>query len=218
MAIIQVYEGKELTEYELPDNWCDVKLYQYCNFINALKGDKSNTEIIMRTIEALTELDLHQINRMPYKYMFEIYKHLNQLLDKEPNNALVFKLQGKDKIYGFNPDLHNMTMGEFVDLETAMENPYQNMAKIMCILYRKVIKEEGSKYIIEEYTGVKEEDLEFMRNINMDIVHSASAFFLTLKEELVQNLVHSLENLTEELTEEGYKETLKKIKKLKKKP
>ena len=218
MAIIQVYEGKELTEYELPDNWCDVKLYQYCNFINALKGDKSNTEIIMRTIEALTELDLHQINRMPYKYMFEIYKHLNQLLDKEPNNALVFKLQGKDKIYGFNPDLHNMTMGEFVDLETAMENPYQNMAKIMCILYRKVIKEEGSKYAIEEYTGVKEEDLEFMKDVSMDIVHSASGFFLTLKKELLENLIKSLEDMRTEMTEEGYKKTLKNINKLKNKP
>ncbi len=218
MAIIQVYEDKKLTEYELPDNWCDVKLHQYCDFMRVMDGEKNNTEIIMRTIEALTDLKLYQINRMPYKYMFEVYKHLAHLLDKKPNNALVFKLQGKDKVYGFHPDLNNMTMGEFVDLETAMENPYQNMAKIMCILYRKVIKEEGSKYIIEEYTGVKEEDLEFMRNINMDIVHSASAFFLTLKEELVQNLVHSLENLTEELTEEGYKETLKKIKKLKKKP
>ena len=127
MAIIQVYEGKELTEYELPDNWCDVKLYQYCNFMNTLKGDKSNTEIIMRTIEALTELDLHQINRMPYKYMFEIYKHLNQLLDKEPNNALVFKLQGKDKVYGFHPDLHNMTM------ELIGKLVYLRVKHILCI-------------------------------------------------------------------------------------
>jgi|TARA_B100001540_G_C15481731_1_gene494939 hypothetical protein len=218
MAIIQVYEDKKLTEYELPDNWCDVKLHQYCDFMRVMDGEKNNTEIIMRTIEALTDLKLYQINRIPYKYMFEVYKHLAHLLEKKPNNALVFKLQGKDKVYGFHPDLNNMTMGEFVDLETAMENPYQNMAKIMCILYRKVIKEEGSKYIIEEYTGVKEEDLEFMRNINMDIVHSASAFFLTLKEELVKNLVHSLENIKQELTEEGYKETLKKIRKLKKKP
>jgi hypothetical protein len=218
MAIIQVYEDKKLTEYELPDNWCDVKLHQYCDFMHVMDGEKNNTEIIMRTIEALTDLKLYQINRIPYKYMFEVYKHLAHLLEKKPNNALVFKLQGKDKVYGFHPDLNNMTMGEFVDLETAMENPYQNMAKIMCILYRKVIKEEGSKYIIEEYTGVKEEDLEFMRNINMDIVHSASAFFLTLKEELVKNLVHSLENIKQELTEEGYKETLKKIRKLKKKP
>tara|TARA_R100000152_G_C6776541_1_gene205729 strand:- start:1295 stop:1951 length:657 start_codon:yes stop_codon:yes gene_type:complete len=218
MAIIQVYENKKLTEYHLPDNWCDVKLYQYCDFMNAMQGEKNSTEIVMRTIESLTDLKLYQINKMPYKYMFESYKHLAKLLDKSPKEDLVFKLQGKDKVYGFNPDLHNMTMGEFVDLETAMENPYQNMAKIMCILYRKVIKEEGSKYAIEEYTGVKEEDLEFMRNINMDIVHSASAFFLTLKEELVQNLVHSLGNIKQELMDEGYTETLKKIRKLKKKP
>ena len=105
-----------------------------------------------------------------------------------------------------------------MDLETAMENPYQNMAKIMCILYRKVIKEEGSKYAIEEYTGVKEEDLEFMKDVSMDIVHSASGFFLTLKKELLENLIKSLEDMRTEMTEEGYKKTLKNINKLKKKP
>ena len=52
MAIIQVYEDKKLTEYELPDNWCDVKLHQYCDFMRVMDGEKNNTEIIMRTIEA----------------------------------------------------------------------------------------------------------------------------------------------------------------------
>tara|TARA_R110002020_G_scaffold220995_1_gene429027 strand:+ start:24 stop:581 length:558 start_codon:yes stop_codon:yes gene_type:complete len=185
--------------------------------MKAIKGDKSGTEIIMRTIECLTDLTLHEINRIPYKYMFKIYEHLNKLLEETPSTALVFKLKGKNKTYGFHPDLHNMTMGEFVDLETAMENPYENMETIMAILYRKVIKEDEAKYMIEDYTGTKEEDIEFMRNINMNIVHSASSFFLTLNEELVKNLVSSLEGLKTEITKKN-KKTLKDINKLKKKP
>ena len=216
MAIIQVYEGKELTEYQLPDTWADVKLHQYCGLIIRLEKEKDERmAVMMRTIEALTDMTIHQVSRIPYKHLFKIYEHLIKLLKVEPNQELVFKIEAKDKTYGFHPDLKNMTMGEFVDLETAMKSPYENMAEIMAILYRPIIDQEGDKYKIEEYGGVKEEDIEFMKNINMDIVHSASAFFLELNKELEMNLVSYLEDMKTEITEQGYQMTMQKLKNLK---
>ena len=216
MAIIQVYEGKELTEYQLPDTWADVKLHQYCGLIIRLEKERDERmAVMMRTIEALTDMTIHQVSRIPYKHLFKIYEHLIKLLKVEPNQELVFKIEAKDKTYGFHPDLKNMTMGEFVDLETAMKSPYENMAEIMAILYRPIIDQEGDKYKIEEYGGVKEEDIEFMKNINMDIVHSASAFFLELNKELEMNLVSYLEDMKTEITEQGYQMTMQKLKNLK---
>ena len=164
MAIIQVYEGKKLTEYQLPDTWADVKLYQYCTLMKALHNeDSGKIALMIRTVEALTDMNLSQVNQIPYKYLFKVYEHLIKLITIEPEKDLTFKIQGENKVYGFHPHLNGMTMGEFVDLETALENPHENMAEVMAILYRPIIDEEGEKYMIDDYTGTKEEDIEFMQ-------------------------------------------------------
>ena len=217
MAIIQVYEGKELTEYQLPDTWADVKLHQYCGLIIRLEKERDERmAVMMRTIEALTDMTIHQVNRIPYKHLFKIYEHLMKLLNIEPNQELVFKIAAKDKTYGFHPRLSDITLGEYADLEHFIKLGLEkHLPEIMAILYRPIIDQEGDKYKIEEYGGVKEEDIEFMKNINMDIVHSASAFFLELNKELEMNLVSYLEDMKTEITEQGYQMTMQKLKNLK---
>ena len=53
--------------------------------------------------------------------------------------------------YGLQPNLENMDLGAFVDLETYIKDVDENIHKIFSVLYRPVKKQEGKKYIIEEY-------------------------------------------------------------------
>ena len=45
--------------------------------------------------------------------------------------------------YGLQPELENMDLGAFVDLETYIKDVDENIHKIFSVLYRPVKKQEG---------------------------------------------------------------------------
>ena len=54
----------------------------------------------------------------------------------------------------------------------------------MAILYRPITTEITEKYKIEEYGDHMEDNAEAMKDLPMDVVNGAAAFFLSLTEEL----------------------------------
>ena len=43
--------------------------------------------------------------------------------------------------YGFIPNLSEITMGEYIDIEGHCKEAHNNLHKIMSILYRPIVKE-----------------------------------------------------------------------------
>ena len=58
---------------------------------------------------------------------------------------------------------------------------------IMSILYREVKEEKDGKYIIEKYEPSKDR-AELFKDLSMNVVYSASNFFLSLGEELLTTM------------------------------
>jgi hypothetical protein len=83
-----------------------------------------------------------------------------------------------------------MTMGEFVDVETyAKEN---NIAKMMSVLYRPIVKEKGNRYDIEPYDfDVHSENSLHFEKLSINIGNAIAVFFWNLGKELLNNFHQS---------------------------
>ena len=56
-----------------------------------------------------------------------------------------------------HPNLAELSVGEYVDLDSLCEKPLENLPKIMAILYRPVIEENFGIYKVAAYTGHESE-------------------------------------------------------------
>ena len=94
-----------------------------------------------------------------------------------------------DKEYGFHPNLDEITLGEYADLEHFIENSYiENMAEIMAILYRPIKSKDGKEYSIDAYDGNIEERKKIFKKMKANEVQSALVFFWNLGSELLVTL------------------------------
>ena len=73
---------------------------------------------------------------------------LTEMFESKPNLVTNFNI-GKVE-YGFHPELDDLTLGEYIDLDTFIGD-WKNIEKAMSVLYRPVISKLKGKYLIEEY-------------------------------------------------------------------
>ena len=77
---------------------------------------------------------------------------MQKIKDVENKSATKFKniitIEGKD--YGFHPDLEELTLGEWADIETFIQKDIQkHLPEICAILYRPVKEKGKDAYIIQ---------------------------------------------------------------------
>ena len=114
---------------------------------------------------------------------------------EKPKLVTRFKINKKE--YGFIPNLDDMTLGEYIDLDTYSGN-YDNIEVAMNVLYRPITAKIGGKYDINKYDPTIKEDYnpdakEHMLNMPMDAVISSMFFFLNLGIELSEFTLNSLQ-------------------------
>tara|TARA_R100001443_G_scaffold101288_1_gene109122 strand:- start:107 stop:607 length:501 start_codon:yes stop_codon:yes gene_type:complete len=107
-------------------------------------------------------------------------------LQNKANSRLkrIIKVDGIE--YGFHPDLSEITLGEYADIETYIQNGMEkNLAKMMAVLYRPVVERNGKHYSIEKYNGsdVRMRSEKFKKMKAAD-VNSSLVFFWTLGKKL----------------------------------
>jgi len=86
--------------------------------------------------------------------------------------------------------LDDMTLGEYVDLDTYLSK-WDQIEKAMAVLYRPVVKTINDKYGIQEY---KAEGQEIMKDMPMDVVLGSMLFFYRLGIDLSKVMTHYLES------------------------
>ena len=100
-----------------------------------------------------------------------IVTKLTKMFDQKPNLVTNFKLNEIN--YGFHPQLDDLTLGEYIDLDTFIGD-WENIEKAMAVLYRPIVNKIKDKYTIEEYKVGKDANI---LDMPMDAVLS-SIFFL----------------------------------------
>jgi hypothetical protein len=134
-------------------------------------------------------LPLADLPNIRIKDVSHVTKHIYGMLAEKPTLKPKFTIG--DQEFGFIPELDNITYGEFVDLDTYLQD-VQNMHKAMAVLYRPITQQVKSRYLIEPYQSAGKY-AEQMKQAPMDVVLGGVLFFWRLGNELLQATLTSLE-------------------------
>ena len=189
----------------VPSNMEDITLEQYQKYLKITKDlDKEDKDVEQfigtKMLEIFCEASYEEIRRLPagiYEYAIDqIIRCLNESTPLEKT----FFMRGNDDVeieFGMIPNLHNMTSGEYIDLDSLIGD-FDNMHKAMAVLYRPVIKKHKELYDIEPYsTYEKYEDI--MKYTPLNVSLGAMVFFYRLGMKLSKlTLNSSLSQLSKE--------------------
>ena len=211
MRVLELDNNGVATNYELPTSWSEVSLGQYSKLMTALHNEESSDiELIIKTLESLVGISTTQLTKVPLKYLKMAYAELSTLTSTMPSNELKRIIDVDGTAYGFIPDFDALTFGEFCDLDNYLQDSWNNLDKIMAVLFRKVVARDGDKYSIEEYNlkDIKERRELFNRSLSIDVVYGALVFFYHIGSKHMKTMLSSLEEESREVRSRLLREQL----------
>lgn len=119
-----------------------------------------------------------------------IVKNFMEILQEKPDFILQFEHEGIQ--YGFIPNLDQMSVGEYIDLDTYMKEGTNGANKIMAILYRPITYQLGDYYEIEKYEGTDKYS-KVMLDVPYHIYLSSLVFFYHLSKALLNYSLTSIQ-------------------------
>tara|TARA_R110001592_G_scaffold358608_1_gene663771 strand:- start:1522 stop:2175 length:654 start_codon:yes stop_codon:yes gene_type:complete len=171
----------------IPSTLNEITLRQYKTFLNIQATIKDEKFLSVKLIEIFCKIKPSDVMLLKVKDSEMISNSINKLFDDKP--ALVTRFKINNKEYGFHPQLDELTLGEYVDLDTYIGD-WENMEKAMSVLYRPIIAKLKGKYTISEYEIGKEDEL---LDMPMDAVLSSIFFFWNLGLDLSKTITDYLE-------------------------
>ena len=172
----------------IPTSLKDITLRQYKHFLNIQKENKGDKFYDAKMIEIFCNMPLSKVILLKLSDSQEIIKLLNDIFDTKPALVQRFKLNKIE--YGFHPQLDDLTVGEYIDLDTFIGD-WDQIEKAMNVLYRPIIAKLKDKYTIKDYELGTEQDL---LDMPMDAVMSSIFFLWNLGLELSTIMMNSLDN------------------------
>lgn len=194
---------KESIEIIVPENWSDVSLKTYQNYVSKIEGLTNEDEIVIQSVSSLCNIPLNLIKHLKREDIKQLYTKLSKLISLPINKQIIDKIDIGGVKYGFHSNLDEMTLGEFVDLDEYSKNGVDGIQYILSILYRPITEEKGNKYNIEPYNEKHIENARLFEELSIDVVNGVMVFFYHLGSELLKNSQGYLDKEVERLQQEG---------------
>ena len=176
----------------IPTDLREITLRQYKHFLKIQKGVDDEGFLNAKIIEIFCKVKLENVMRLKFNDTELIVNTLTEMFEQKPNLVSKFKLNKKE--YGFHPQLDDLTLGEYIDLDTFIGD-WENIEKAMAVLYRPVVTKIKEKYIIEEYKVGKDQE---MLDMPMDAVLSSIFFLWNLGLDLSKTMMNYLDKEEEQ--------------------
>jgi len=186
-------------EINVPTSLSEVTLGQYQKFLKIAEDNPEGNFLNAKMIEIFCGIPLSDSYKLKMSSVTAIIDILNELLSQTPKRVEQFTMNGVQ--YGFIPDLDEMSLGEYVDLDGSA-NDWNNMHIAMNVLYRKIKIKKSGKYNIVDYNV---ENPEKMKDMPLDAAIGSLFFFYNLGMELSKHTILSSSNQAEM---EAYQEQL----------
>ena len=171
----------------VPNNLNEITLRQYKHFLKIQKNVDDEKFLNAKIIEIFCGVKLPHVMRLKVTDTELIVKTLTEMFEQKPRLLKHFKLNGVS--YGFHPQLDDLTLGEYIDLDTFIGD-WENIEKAMAVLYRPVVNRLKDKYIIEEYKLGKDD---LLLDMPMEAVLSSIFFLWNLGLDLSEAMMRYLE-------------------------
>jgi hypothetical protein len=168
---------------DVPDSLSEITLSQYQKFEKIDNDENRNTNFILhKLVEIFCNLDLRDIIKIKWSSVSKIANSINSLFEKDHKLITTFTLNKKE--YGFIPNLDEMTLGEYIDLDNSVSD-WQQMHKAMAVLFRPITYKKSQTYLIQEYEA---EDGDELKGMPLDVVLGSLFFFYNLRKELLNTI------------------------------
>lgn len=175
----------------IPESLSEITLGQYQKYLKIQEENEEGQFLQSKLIEIFCNVPLDVVMTMKLSDTNAIADMIVSLLDQKPSLVRKTKINGKE--YGFIPKLEDISLGEYIDLDTNIGN-WENLHQAMNVLYRPIKAKYGERYSIEDY---KAQDGLHMKDITMDCVFSSIVFFYHLGMELSQTILNYLQEKEE---------------------
>ena len=193
---------KKEIEIIVPETWADVSLKTYQKYNSRISNLEDEDEIVLGSISALCNIPIDIIKRLKVKDIKTLYKRLSKLISVPVNKEVFDKIEIKGVKYGFHPNLDELTMGEFVDLEEQTKDGVDGFHNVLAILYRPITEEKGNKYNIEPYNESHIKNASLFQELSIEVVNGVMVFFYRLGNKFIKSSNRYLnQNLTKYLQE-----------------
>ena len=113
----------------------------------------SKTKEAEETIVTLSNIPRQLVKELSVKDVAMIMEKLAKV-QKEASSSLKKIVEVEGQEYGFIPDLNEITLGEYADIETFIKNGLEkHLPEIMAVLFRPILEKEDDVYSIKAYDG-----------------------------------------------------------------
>ena len=178
-------------EINVPTSLSEVTLGQYQKFLKIAEDNPEGNFLNAKMIEIFCGIPLSDSYKLKMSSVTAIIDILNELLSQTPKRVEQFTMNSVQ--YGFIPDLDEMSLGEYVDLD-GNASDWNNMHIAMNVLYRKIKIKKSGKYNIVDYNV---ENPEKMKDMPLDAAIGSLFFFYNLGMELSKHTILSSNNQVE---------------------
>jgi hypothetical protein len=184
---VKIKKKGKTKEFKIIESWQDVNLKSWLRLLDLQKGSKSKEAL--ETVATLSDIPKNLINELSIQDVALIMSKLTALQEKQSSLLKrIIVINGKE--YGFHPNLEEITLGEYADIETFMKNGLEkHLPELMAILYRPVVEKKNDVYTIEAYDGNIKIRAEEMKKMSAEQVQAAMVFFWTFVNELLRILL-----------------------------
>lgn len=169
----------------IPDSLDEITLGQYQKW-SLMEGDEEFRAL--KLVEIFCGIPLREVDKMRKADVDEISGAISDLFQKQPPLTRVFKMN--DKTFGFIPNLDDIPLGEYTDVEDNIGD-WQKMHKAMAVLYRPIHGRFGKLYNLEDYEG-SDKYAEAMKAMPLGVAMGAVNFIYRLGTELCKDILTSM--------------------------
>ena len=188
---VKIKKDGNTKKYRLVTKWENVTLEKWAKII--AKDTKSKPKETLEMITALSDIPKKLVRELSMQDVAAIMSRIAQIqADTKGELKRIIKVDGKE--YGFHPDLDEITLGEYADIDNYIDMGLEgNLANLMAVLYRPIVEKEGDVYTIEAY-DTKDFNLraEAFKKMKAREVNSSLLFFWTFVKELLPILTSYL--------------------------
>jgi hypothetical protein len=194
---IDINNKGDKQSYEIM-SWKDVTLEKWVRLIEAEKEEE--VDKVLEKVNVMSTIPKELVEQLSIQDVAKILELINDLQKTGTREfKRVIKVDGVE--YGFIPDLEEITLGEYADIQHYIKVGIDNsMHKIMAVLYRPIVEKNKNAYSIEAYNSetmrIRADKFLEMKAID---VQAALVFFYNLANKLMTILPLYLEEVMKKL-------------------
>ena len=172
---VKIKKQGKTESFNLINSWSDVTLETWLKLIEFQEGTK--TEEATHTIGTLTDIPKRLVQELALADVVAIMNKVGEIQAKQGTDLKrIIEINGIK--YGYHPDLSEITLGEYADIEQFIKDGLEsNLPQLMSVLYRPIKEQKNDIYVIDSYDGNIRLRAEEMKQMSAEQVQSAMVFF-----------------------------------------